>query len=263
MFIPRSTVLSSPLPTNEPESNAQLLRRLSALTLGDPGRVRLRARIIEGNLPLSRRLAGRYAGRGEPYEDLAQVAALALVKAVDGFDADRGVPFSGFAVPTILGALRRHFRDTTWAMRVPRRAQELNGRMRAATGELTHRQGHHPSAAELADHLEVGVDEILAAVTAAQVYRLVSLDAPKLGTDDLETLSLIGAVDTGFAKVDDRMALRPLLAALPGRERRILTMRFYGDMTQKRIADEVGLSQMHVSRLLEKSLARLRAGMTD
>jgi RNA polymerase sigma-B factor len=261
MVIPLPTVPRFPLLDDATGTREQLLRRLAALTCDDPGRARLRARIIESNLPMAGRLAGRYAGRGEPYDDLAQVAALALVRAVDGFDVDRGVPFSGYAVPTILGALRRHFRDSTWAMRVPRRAQELNSRMRAVTGELTQRQGHHPSAAELADHLELGVDEILAAVTASQAYRLVSLNAPHHGADDLGAIDLIGAVDPGFARVDDRLALRLLLATLPRRERRILTMRFYRGMTQKRIANEVGLSQMHVSRLLKQSLAQLRTGM--
>ncbi|MEH1167732.1 SigB/SigF/SigG family RNA polymerase sigma factor [Micromonospora sp. CPCC 205539] len=250
-----------PLLLNSSETREQSLRRLSTLACDDPARPKLRDQVIEGNLPMSRRLAGRYAGRGESYDDLAQVAALALVRAVDGFDADRGVPFAAYAVPTILGALRRHFRDTAWAMRVPRQAQELNGKMRVAVGELTHRHGHHPSDTELATHLEVGVDEIRAAVTAAQAYRLVSLDAPHHGTEDFDTFALIGAVDSGFAAVDNRLALRPLLAALPSRERRILSLRFNGDMTQKGIADEVGLSQMHVSRLLKQSLARLRSGM--
>ncbi|SCL27354.1 SigB/SigF/SigG family RNA polymerase sigma factor [Micromonospora inyonensis] len=239
----------------------QLLHQLAALHGDDPRRARLRDRIIEDRLPLASRLARRYTGRGEPYDDLAQVAALALVRAVDGFDASRGSPFSSYAVPTILGALRRHFRDSTWAIRAPRKVQELNSSVRAATGELTQRHGHHPSAVELADHLEVGVNDILAAVTAAQAYRLVSLDAPRPGADDLAALDRIGAVDPEFARVDDRLALSLLVAPLPPRERRILAMRFHGHMTQEQIANEVGLSQMHVSRLLTRSLARLRARM--
>jgi RNA polymerase sigma-B factor len=238
----------------------QLLRRHAALGCDDPDRTRLRTRIIEGNLPMARRLARRYTGRGEPYDDLSQVAALALVKAVDGFDVSRGVPFSCYAVPTILGALRRHFRDTTWALRVPRRAQELNSMVRAATGDLTQRQRHHPSTAELADHLDVSVDEVLAALVAAQAYRLASLNAPHPGARDVEAGELIGAVDPGYAAVDDHLTLLPLLAALAPRERRILTMWFYRHMTQARIASEVGLSQMHVSRLLKRSLAQLRTG---
>ncbi|MFF4879445.1 SigB/SigF/SigG family RNA polymerase sigma factor [Micromonospora sp. NPDC000668] len=256
-----TTIPRHPPAGEGPATSEQLLRRHAALSCDDPDRTRLRARIIEGNLPMAGRLARRYTGRGEPYDDLAQVAALALVKAVDGFDVSRGVPFSCYAVPTILGALRRHFRDTAWAMRVPRRAQELNSRVRAATGELTQRQGHHPTTVELADHLEVSVDEVLAALTASQAYRLASLNAPHRGADDIETIDLIGAFDPGYAGVDDHLTLLPLLAALPLRERRIFTMRFYRHMTQARIATEVGISQMHVSRLLKRSLAQLRAGM--
>ncbi|MGN9776428.1 SigB/SigF/SigG family RNA polymerase sigma factor [Micromonospora sp. H33] len=256
-----STISRFPPPSELSATREQLLRRLAALTCGHPDRARLRARIIEADLPMAGRLARRYAGRGEPYDDLAQVAALALVKAVDGFDVSRGVPFSCYAVPTILGALRRHFRDTAWAMRVPRRAQELNSMVRAATGELTQRQRHHPTTAQLADHLEVSVDEVLAALTASQAYRLASLNAPHLGADDIETIELIGAVDPGYAGVDDHLTLLPLLAVLPLRERRILTMWFYRHMTQARIATEVGISQMHVSRLLKRSLAQLRADL--
>lgn len=212
---------------------------------------------------MASRLASRYTGRGEPYDDLAQVAALALVKAVDGFDVSRGVPFSCYAVPSILGALRRHFRDTTWAMRVPRRDQELNSVVRAVTGDLTQRHGHHPTAAELADHLDVSIDDVALALAASQAYRLASLNALQRGTDGIETGRLIGAVDPGYAGVDDRLTLRPVLATLPLRERRILAMSFYRHMTQSQIAAEVGLSQMHVSRLLKRSLAKLRAHLPE
>jgi RNA polymerase sigma-B factor len=239
----------------------QLLRRYAALTTDHPDRERLRARIIEDNLPMAGRLARRYAGRGEPYDDLAQVAALALVRAVDGYDPSREVPFSGYAVPTILGALRRHFRDTTWAIRVPRSAQELSGKLTVAIGELSQRHGRHPTSPELAHHLEVSVDELLATVAASRAYHLASLNAPLPGADNVEAIELLGAIDPGYSIVDDHLALRPLLAALPLRERRILAMRFYRHMTQERIAVEVGVSQMQVSRLLKQSLAQLRAGM--
>ncbi|MFI5489117.1 SigB/SigF/SigG family RNA polymerase sigma factor [Micromonospora echinaurantiaca] len=264
MVIPSTTASTFslfPPPSELSATREQLLRRLAALPCGHPDRARLRARIIEADLPMAGRLARRYAGRGEPYDDLAQVAALALVKAVDGFDVSRGVPFSCYAVPTILGALRRHFRDTAWAMRVPRQTQELNSMVRAATEELTQRQRHHPTTAELADHLEVSVHDIETALTASQAYHLASLNAPHLGADDIETIELIGAVDPGYAGVDDHLTLLPLLTALPLRERRILTMWFYRHVTQARIATEVGLSQMHVSRLLKRSLAQLRADL--
>lgn len=264
MVIPTATATTVPRhpPADEvPVTNDQLLRRHAALACDDPDRTRLRDRIIEGNLPMASRLARRYAGRGEPYDDLTQVAALALVKAVDGFDVRRGVPFSCYAIPTILGALRRHFRDTTWAMRVPRRAQELNSMVRAATGDLTQRQGHHPTAAELADHLDVSIDDVVLALTASQAYRLPSLNEPHLKADHVEAIELIGAADPGYARVDDHLTLLPLLADLPLRERRILAMWFYRHMTQTQIATEVGLSQMHVSRLLKRSLAQLRAAL--
>ncbi|PWU50400.1 B/F/G family RNA polymerase sigma-70 factor [Micromonospora sp. S4605] len=266
MVIPTATATAAsrhPPMGDPPATSEQMLRRHAALSRDDPDRTRLRTRIIEGNLPLASRLARRYSGRGEPYDDLAQVAALALVRAVDGFDARRGVKFSSYAVPTIVGALRRHFRDTTWAMRVPRRAQELNSMVRAATAELTQRQDHHPTTAELADHLDVSVNDVLAALTASQAYRLASLNAPHHKADDTETIELIGAVDPGYAGVDDHRTLLPLLAKLSPRERRILAMRFYRHMTQARIATEVGISQMQVSRLLRRALTQLRAGMSS
>ncbi|MEV0398317.1 SigB/SigF/SigG family RNA polymerase sigma factor [Polymorphospora rubra] len=260
--IAKPTVVSPPpTPTAVTGSTEQLLRRRAALSADDPDRARLRTRIIEANLPMAGRLARRYTGRGEPYEDLAQVCALALIKAVDRYDPDRGPPFASYAIPTILGAIRRHFRDTTWSIRVPRPAQELNARTPTARGELVQRQGRQPTPKELADHLGVTVAEVLAAAVASEVYRLPSLNEPQPGTDGVELLALVGDVDPGYAAADDHLTLRPLFAALPARERRILTMRFYGDLTQAQIATRVGLSQMHVSRLLKRTLAQLRAGM--
>ena len=196
-----------------------------------------------------------------PHEDLAQVGALGLIKAVDGYDSSRGVPFASYAVPTILGGIRKHFRDTAWAVRVPRAAQELGAQVPEARGRLAQQRGRQPTDRELADDLEVTVAQLVAAVAAPEVYRLPSLNEPRPGTDGIERLALIGAADPGYAAVDDHLTLQPLLAKLPARERRILTMRFYGDLTQAQIATRVGLSQMHVSRLLKRSLAQLRAGM--
>ncbi|MFC8850306.1 SigB/SigF/SigG family RNA polymerase sigma factor [Micromonospora sp. NPDC057141] len=239
----------------------QLLRRRAALNVEDPDRARLRTQVIEANLPMAGRLARRYAGRGESYDDLAQVGALGLIKAVDGFDSSRGVPFASYAVPTILGGIRRHFRDTAWAIRVPRAAQELGARVPEARGRLAQRRGRQPTDRELADDLEVTVAQLVAAVAALDVYRLESLNEPLPRADGGERHVRIGAADPGFAAMDDHLTLRLLLAALPARERQILIFRFYGDLTQAQIATRVGLSQMHVSRLLRRSLAQLRAGM--
>ncbi|WP_165949675.1 SigB/SigF/SigG family RNA polymerase sigma factor [Micromonospora sp. KC207] len=255
------TVSSPPKLSPATGDSEQLLRRRAALNVEDPDHARLRALIIEANLPMAGRLARRYAGRGESHEDLAQVGALGLIKAVDGYDSNRGVPFASYAIPTILGDLRKHFRDTAWAIRVPRAAQELGAQVSEARGRLAQQRGRQPTDRELADDLEVTVAQLVPAVAALDVYRLASLDEPRAGVDSTERLALVGAVDPGYAAVDDYLTLRPLLAALPPRERRILTMRFYGDLTQAQIATQVGLSQMHVSRLLKRSLTQLRAGM--
>ncbi len=208
------------------------------------------------------KLARRYAGRGEALDDLTQVAALALITAVDRYDPSRQVPFVAFAHPSILGALKRHFRDTAWAMRVPRSTQELAGRLPAASDELGQHHGRTPTTAELAHHLQITADDVLAAAAARQHYRLPSLNTagPNDGADLVDT---IGSVDPRYASIDNHLSLRPLVAALPLRERRILTLRFYHDLSQTQIAAEIGVSQMHVSRLLRQSLARLRAELAD
>ncbi|WP_433687956.1 SigB/SigF/SigG family RNA polymerase sigma factor [Micromonospora carbonacea] len=250
-------------PTLSPATpdNEHLLRRRAALNADDPDRARLRDQIIAANLPMASRLARRYTGRGEPHDDLAQVGALGLIKAVDGYDSSRGVPFASYAIPTILGSIRRHFRDTAWAIRVPRAAQELGARVPEARGRLGQQYGREPTDRELADHLEVTVAQLGAAVAALGVYRLVSLSEPRPGADGTDRRALSGAADAGYTGVDDQLTLGLLLSALPLRERRILTMRFYGDLTQAQIAARVGLSQMHVSRLLKRSLAQLRTEM--
>lgn len=251
------------LPADPLGATEQLLRIRGQLPAAHPDRDVLRARAIEDNLPLANRLAWRYAGRGERYDDLVQVAALALVKAVGGYDPDRTTPFVGYAVPTIIGALKRHFRDTAWGMRVPRSSQELLLQIPAATGHLTHLRGRTPTSVELADHLSVTIDVLLAAMSAGQAYRLPSLNESVVGHDTTELIDLIGAADPHYSSVDDPLALGPLLAALPVRERRILIMRFCDEMTQSRIAAELGLSQMHVSRILKRSLDQLRTALLD
>jgi RNA polymerase sigma-B factor len=247
-------------PADSSVPTEELLCQRSHLPVEHPDRAKLRARAIEQNLPMAGRLAGRYAGKGERRDDLAQVAAVALINAVDRYDPSRQVPFAGFAIPCIIGALKRHFRDTAWAMRVPRSVQQLALRVPAAADELGQQRGRTPTTAELADHLQVTADDVQAAVGAWQNYRLPSLNTPHPDTGS-DFADVIGGIDPHYADIDDHLSLQPLVAELPLRERRILTMRFYEHMNQNQIATEIGVSQMHVSRLLRQTLARLRAAM--
>jgi len=249
---------------NDANSSESMLTRLAKLEPASPEFTRLRARIIEDLLPLATHLAARFRNRGEPFDDLAQVANLALIKAVDGFDPERGVSFSSYAVPFIAGELKRHFRDKTWHVRVPRRLQELSLQINRATDELTQRLGRSPTVADLAKHLEIGEEETIEALEAAGAYHSLSLDAPAGGEEGASTLvDLIGTEDPDLAEVESRAALPPLLATLPSREQRILAMRFYGNLTQSQIATEMGISQMHVSRLITKALTSLRAQLME
>lgn len=254
-----------PADSSRPErfstTTEQLLVRRNALPAGHPERAVLRDRVIERSLGMADQLARRYSGRGELFDDLAQVAAMALVKAVDGYDASRGIPFAGYAIPCILGALKRHFRDTAWGMHVPRSTQELARKIADATSELSQAQGHTPTSAELAGHLRVSVDDLLFARSARHAYHPASLTAPSIAGNTVDPADHIGSPDPGYANVDDQLSLAPLLAALAPRDQRIMSLRFYGEMSQTRIAAEVGLSQMQVSRVLKHCLAELRAGM--
>jgi RNA polymerase sigma-B factor len=247
-------------PVDAAVSTEELLCQRNRLPDEHPDRAKLRAQAIEQNLPMAGQLARRYAGRGELRDDLAQVAAVALIKAVDRYDPSRQVPFAGFAIPSILGALKRHFRDTAWAMRVPRSIQQLALSVPAAADEVGQQRGRTPTTVELADYLQVTANDVLAALGAWQNYRLPSLNTPHPDTG-ADLVEVIGGIDPRYAGVDDHLSLQPLFAELPRREQRILTMRFYEQMTQTQIAAEIGLSQMHVSRLLRQTLARLRAAM--
>jgi len=224
----------------------------------DPG---LRDRLIESHLGLAEYLARRFDRRGEPLDDLIQVASLALIKAVERFDPDRGLEFSTFAVPTIVGELKRHFRDKSWAVRVSRRLQELHLRLGAAVADLTHELGRSPTIPEIADRLEVTSEDVLEAMEAGRAYRSSSLDAPVTGdeTEGITTLSAkIGDTDSNMKMIDQRSQLESLLRDVPERERMILLLRFYDGLTQSQIAERVGISQMHVSRLLSRTLEELR-----
>ena len=221
-----------------------------------------RDQLVTLNLPLVNFLARRFRDRGEPLEDLIQVGTIGLINAVDRFDGDRGFEFSSFATPTIIGEIKRHFRDKGWAIRVPRRAQELRMMLNQATAELSQSTGRSPTVRELAAHLKITEDEVIDGIEAAAAYSTTSIDAHVGNDEDASTIAdFMGDVDPDLSNVDDREALRPLLAALPPRERQILGMRFFQGMTQGQIAEELNISQMHVSRLLTKSLATLRDGM--
>jgi RNA polymerase sigma-B factor len=222
----------------------------------------IRARLIESHLGLVEYLARRFAGRGEPLDDLIQVATIGLVKAVDRFDPQREVEFSTYATPTIVGELKRHFRDKGWAVRVPRRLQELNLRLGSTISQLSQDLQRSPTVAEIAAAAEATQEEVLEALDSAHAYSLISLDAA--ATDDgLSYHEQIGEEDDALEALEDRVSVGPLLRQLPPRERHMLHLRFFKGMTQSEIAQELGISQMHVSRLLAKTLATLRGGLQD
>jgi RNA polymerase sigma-B factor len=220
-------------------------------------RDRVREQLITMHLPLVRFLARRYANRGEPMDDLVQAGCIGLVKAVDRFDANRGLEFSTYAAPTILGEIRRHFRDRTWAVHVNRGLQELVTAVTRARSELTQNLGRAPTVAETASLLGRGEEEVLAALDCATAYTAESFETP-VG-EELTLGDTLGASDAGLDDVEMHEALRPMLDRLPAREQRILQLRFYGNHTQSQIAAQLGISQMHVSRLLARTLAQLRA----
>ncbi|SDE39918.1 SigB/SigF/SigG family RNA polymerase sigma factor [Glycomyces harbinensis] len=244
---------------NEYQSLTPLFDRLAALEDNHPDRADLRDRLITGHLPLAAHIAQRYAGKGISKEELLQVASVGLIHAVDRFDPARGSDFLSYAVPTMMGEVRRHFRDTTWPMRVPRRLQELRLAINQAGAELTQALGRPVTNADLARHLGVTEAEIEEGMEARQAFRSVSLDEPAFQDADSGSLAkLIGGDDDALMLVIDHEALVPLLQDLPPREQRILALRFYDELTQAQIGEEVGISQMHVSRLLKATLEDLR-----
>jgi RNA polymerase sigma-B factor len=227
----------------------------------DAQRARLRDQLVEIHLPLVEYLARRFRNRGEPLDDLVQVATIGLIKSVDRFDLERGVEFSTYATPTIVGEIKRHFRDKGWAIRVPRRLQELKLNLTKATSELSQKNGRSPTVAELAQHLGLSEEEILEGLESANAYSAVSLDAPDGDDDSPAVADSLGMVDDALEGVEYRESLKPLLEKLPAREKKILMLRFFGGMTQSQIAAQLGISQMHVSRLLARTLAQLRVGL--
>ncbi|MPY92387.1 MAG: SigB/SigF/SigG family RNA polymerase sigma factor [Acidimicrobiia bacterium] len=224
------------------------------------GDIALRNELVEAHTPLAASVAKRFARRGEPLDDLIQVANFGLVKAVERFDPEHGASFVSFAVPTMLGEIKRHFRDRTWSAKVPRSAKELLLRLSAATEELTSDLQRSPTVSEVAERLGVTEDNVLEAMEARSVYRpasLSSLPSDRGGPPRGETQ--LGVTDRGLGGVEDRLTVTRLLETLPERERRIVELRFYEDLTQSEIAAIIGISQMHVSRLLRQALGQLAA----
>jgi RNA polymerase sigma-B factor len=235
----------------------ELLRRYH-----EEGDTSAREELIERHLPLVRSLARRYAGRGESLEDIEQVGAIGLIKAIDRFELSRDVSLATYATPNVVGEIKRHFRDKGWAIRVPRALQELNATMSGTIERLTVRLGRSPSITEIAGELNTTPEEVLEAMEVGSAYSTVSLSGAPGGGDELDPMETIGSEDPQFERTEERAALAPALAALPEREREILRMRFEEGLPQTQIAQRVGLSQMHVSRLIRKSLAVMRAELS-
>jgi RNA polymerase sigma-B factor len=240
-----------------------LFHQMAAAEPGSAGHRDARDTLIESHLPLVRSLAGRFRDRGEPYDDLVQVGTEGLIKAVDRFDVGRGVDFASYATPTVLGEIKRHFRDRGWAVRVPRRLQERRMALSGATAPLQQELGRSPTVAELAARVGLTEEEVLEALEAADAYTTLSFDAGGEGDEPPPLAARVGGWDAALEAVDRRESLRPALDRLPERERQIVLLRFFGNRTQSQIGAELGISQMHVSRLLARALATMRQEFAD
>jgi RNA polymerase sigma-B factor len=264
---PELAVIPTPKSSSTSNDRAharEMFAQLASLEENNSERRAIRDQLVEMHLPLVEYLARRFRNRGEPLDDLIQVATIGLIKSVDRFDLERGVEFSTYATPTIVGEIKRHFRDKGWAIRVPRRLQELKLSLTKATSELSQKLGRSPTVAELAHHLGMSDEEVLEGLESANAYSAVSLDAPDGGDDDAPAVAdSLGITDEALEGVEYRESLKPLLEKLPAREKRILMLRFFGNKTQSQIAGELGISQMHVSRLLARTLAQLRRGLLE
>jgi RNA polymerase sigma-B factor len=225
----------------------------------DRGDASAREVLVQRHLPLVRSLARRYAGRGEALDDIEQVGAIGLIKAIDRYDLEREVALTTYATPNVVGEIKRHFRDKGWAIRVPRALQELNGKMGPTIERLTAKLGRSPSIAEIAAEFQTTPEQVLEAMEAGSAYAPASLSHGPGGEDgDLDPMETIGSTDAEFSRSEDRASLEPALQRLPQREREILRMRFEDGLTQTQIAERIGISQMHVSRLIRRSLDRMR-----
>jgi RNA polymerase sigma-B factor len=246
--------------TDEYADVMEMFAKVSGCEPHSPEEIRQREAIFHRCLALADRVARHYGGRGEDIDDLVQVARLGLVKAVNRFDPDKGSNFAAFAIPTMMGEVRRYFRDCGWSMHVPRRLKDRHGHIAKGTMELTHSLGRAPTAAQLAEHLGMTREDVLESLLAAEAYSVHSIDAPIL-TSDSEARNVsdtVGAIECEFDRIIDLETVKPLLAALPERERTVLYLRFFESMTQSQIAERIGVSQMQVSRILERTLQDLR-----
>jgi RNA polymerase sigma-B factor len=247
------------------DNATELLRTMAVLPARHPSREALREQVIEVWLPLAYNLANRFANRGEPLDDIIQTATIGLIKAIDKFDAGRGLEFTAYAVPTIIGEIKRHFRDRTWDLRVPRRIQELRMTISNARNALVQELGREPTLSDIAERLDLTEEEVLEGYEGTRAYNAVSLQAPAQAEDQQGTVlgDLLGEEDHGYEIAELRIALTPALSRLDERTQRILMLRFYGNLTQTQIAEQVGISQMHVSRLLAKALSTLHDELAD
>ncbi|GAA4856424.1 RNA polymerase sigma factor SigF [Kitasatospora terrestris] len=240
-----------------------LFRRIAALEPGSAEHTYVRDTLIELNLPLVRYASARFRSRNEPMEDIVQVGTIGLIKAIDRFDPDRGVEFPTFAMPTVVGEIKRFFRDTSWSVRVPRRLQELRLALTKAGDDLSQTLDRSPTVPELAAYLGVSEEDVVEGLAVGNAYTASSLDSAPNEDEggDGPLADRLGYEDLALEGVEYRESLKPLLAKLPPRERRIIMLRFFGNLTQSQIGEEIGISQMHVSRLLTKTLAQLRDGL--
>ncbi|MBB5937388.1 SigB/SigF/SigG family RNA polymerase sigma factor [Streptomyces zagrosensis] len=245
-------------PHDDAPDTSEDFRRIEELPDG-PEKDELRQRVVCAWMPMAQRIAATYRNRGESGEDLEQVALLGLVKAVNRYDASRGSAFESYAVPTIVGEVKRHFRDHLWSLHVPRRVQELRQKVRVAVQELTRTpDGRRPSVEDIVQQTGLSPDEVRTGMGALDSFSALSLDAEMTGaTDGYSLADTLGEPEPDYDRIVDREAVKPKLEALPERERHILYLRFFCDMTQSRIADQLGMSQMHVSRLISRTCAQL------
>ncbi|MFF8280603.1 RNA polymerase sigma factor SigF [Streptomyces sp. NPDC015346] len=267
---PAAPLVVSPEAIDTRTLSRSLFLRLRALddqgvAADSPERTYVRDTLIELNLPLVRYAAARFRSRNEPMEDIVQVGTIGLIKAIDRFDCERGVEFPTFAMPTVVGEIKRFFRDTSWSVRVPRRLQELRLALTKASDELAQKLDRSPTVPELAAVLGVSEEDVVDGLAVGNAYTASSLDSPSPEDDGGEgsLADRLGYEDTALEGVEYRESLKPLLAKLPPRERQIIMLRFFANMTQSQIGEEVGISQMHVSRLLTRTLAQLRQGLID